>query len=220
MTVARPSDEKIIGRYVEYLKSRKFNPVLQKIAGTPYGRVIVTLIAAMTGVGAPIAVVQGWKVLTHRRRWRKSMIAVAEAGRPIMTFPLMVNSALTRFPGAVAPGTVIGSFESKPELKMEYWKDLALKLMFLDPESVETPEEKQAARWLQDERYVESRRLRLPTSLTGGHEVYAFHLKVVGDYFPSGLADLPMIPCVAVPGDVGAIQQIPWWIAVDEPAPR
>src|SRR5688572_11212069 len=96
-----PNNEKIVDRYLDYLNSREFNAVLQKLAGTPYGRVLLTLIAAASGIGAPIAVIQGWKVLTHRSRWRKSMIAVARSGRPIMTFPLMVNTALTRFPGAV-----------------------------------------------------------------------------------------------------------------------
>jgi hypothetical protein len=216
----RPKDEKIVERYLEYLNSSKFNPVLQKLAGTPYGRVLLTLIAAASGIGAPIAVIQGWKVLTHRGRWRKSMIAAARSGRPIMTFPLMVNSALTRMPGAVAPGMVIGSFESNPEQTTEYWMNLAQKLMVLAPQSVESPEEKQAVQWLNDESYVESRRIRLPTSLTGGYVVYAFHLKLVGDYFPSGLVDIPMIPCIAVPGDFGAIQQLPWWIAVNQPDPK
>jgi hypothetical protein len=215
-----PNDQKIVDRYLEYLNSRQFKPVLQKVAGTPYGRVILVLIAALSGVGAPIAVYQGWKVLTHRSRWRKSMIAVARSGRPIMTFPLMVNTALTRFPGTVAPGLVIGSFESNPEQTTEYWLNLAQKLTLLDPESVEAPEEKQALRWLQHQTYIESRRLRLPASLTGGHAVYAFHLKLVGDYFSSGLLDTPMIPCIAVPGAFGAIQQIPWWIAVDQPDPQ
>jgi|GEM_PF-5304578 len=112
----RPHDMKIVDRYLEYLNSHEFNPVLQKLAGTPYGRVVMALMAAASGIGAPIAVIQGWKILTHRSRWRKSMIAVASAGRPKMTFPLMVNSALTRFPGTVAPGTVVAN----PQQTTEY----------------------------------------------------------------------------------------------------
>lgn len=218
--VPRSSDEKIVTDYLEYLDSRRFKPILQKLAGTPYFDVFVTLIAAASGVGAPFAVYHGWKVLNHRKRRRKAMIAVARAARPIKTYPVMVNTLLTKTPGAIAPGLVIGSFKPRAAQDEEYWLDLMVKFALIDPDAVETPEEKRAIAWLQDERYVESRRLRLPRSLTGGHEVYAFSVMLMGDHFRGGIVDGHDIHCVAVPGDVGAIQHIPWWIAEGKPAPE
>lgn len=217
--VSRPSDEKIVERYLEYLSSRKFNPVLKKLAGTPYGHVFVTFVSAMSGVGAPFAVYHGWKVLTHRKRRRREMIAVAKAARPIKTYPVMVNTLLTRTLGTIAPGLVIGSFKPRVAQDDEYWLDLMAKFAFLDPNSMETAEEKGAVAWMQDERYVESRRLRLPRSLTGGHDVYAFSVMLVGDHFRGGIVDGHDIHCMAVPGEVGAIQHMPWWIAEGQPAP-
>ncbi len=131
----------------------------------------------------------------------------------------MVNTLLTRKPGTIAPGLVIGSFKPRVAQDEEYWIDLLAKLTFLDPNSMETAEERGALAWMQDERYVESRRLRLPRSLTGGHEVYAFHVKLLGDYFRGGIVDGEDFHCMAVPGEVGAIQHIPWWIAEGQSTP-
>jgi hypothetical protein len=216
---AHPGDEKIVERYIDYLGSRRFNPVLVKVAGRPWGHIIMALITAMTTVGIPIALYHGVKITTHRKRRRKAMVAAARVAKPIQTHPLMVNNKLTSTPGVVAPGMVIGSFRPRLAQDDEYWLDLAMKLSFLDADSLESPEEKEAARWLADEAYVESRRIRLPPGLTGGQEVYAFHLLIVGDHLRDGLIDGEPIPCVAAPGPVGAIQHIPWWVARGEPAP-
>ncbi len=208
---SRIGDDRIVARYVDYLGSRRFDPVLVKVAGRPWGHIVMALLTVSTVVLVPVAACHGVKMLTHRKRRRKAMIA-----KPIQTYPLMVNRALTSVPGSVAPGMVIGSFQPRLAQNDEYWGDLMMKLALLDADDLETPEEKGAARWLADETYVESRRLRLPPSLTGGHEVYAFHLKIVGDHFRGGLVDGPSIPCVAAPGPVGAIQHVPWWIALGD----
>lgn len=215
----QPGDEGIVQRYVEYLGSRRFDPVLARVAGRPWGHVVMALVTAATTVGIPIAVYHGVKMTTHRKRRRKAMSAAARVAKPIRTYPLMVNRKLTSTPGAVAPGMVIGSFRPHPAQDGEYWLDLAIKLSLLDADSLESREEKEAAKWLADEGYVESRRLRLPTSLTDGHEVYAFHLMIVGDHLRGGVIDGEPIPCVAVPGLVGAIQHTPWWIDGGEAPP-
>ncbi|WP_165243504.1 hypothetical protein [Paludisphaera soli] len=215
----RPSDAKILEDYLRFLESTAFKPTLRKLAGRPWYHIVMGVISAATTIGIPIALYHLYRILTHKKRVRKGLIAVAKAARPITTHPLMVNSALTSVPGTVAPGMVIGSFQPRARQDAEYWLDLAVKLSFLSPEVVETPEEKAAARWLSDEGYVESRRLCLPMSLTDGCEVFAFHVMIPGDYFTGGLFKAGELPCVAVPGPVGAIQAIPWWIARGERPP-
>jgi len=208
----RPSPQQIHERYLEYLNSPAFTPILRRIAGRAWGHTIMAAVTAMGVVTVPISLHHAYKMLTHARRRRKEMIEVAKLARPIITYPLMVNSVLNSTPGSIAPGMVIGSFQPRARQDAEYWLELATKLSFFDPEDARTPEEERAARWLNDQTYVESRRLLLPMSLTDGCEVYAFHLRIVGDFLPGRVAAAE-IPCVAVPGPVGAIQPIPWWIA-------
>ena len=215
----RPSDAKIQEEYLRLLQSAAFRPTLRKLAGRPWYDIVMAVVTAMTTIGIPISLYHLYRILTHKKRVRKGLIAVARVARPITTYPLMVNSDLTSVPGTVAPGMVIGSFQPRARQDAEYWLDLAIKLSFLTPEDVQTPEEKAAVKWLADQRYVESRRLRLPMSLTDGCEVYAFHVMLAGDYFPGGVFNAAEIPCVAVPGPVGAIQAVPWWIARGERPP-
>jgi hypothetical protein len=209
---ACPSPQQVHERYLEYLKSRAFTPILSRIAGRPWGHIIKAALAAVVIVTVPISLYHAYKMLTHAKRRRKEMIEVAKLAKPITTYPLMVNSVLNSVPGSIAPGMVIGSFQPRARQDEEYWQELTMKLAFFDPDDAQTPEEKQAARWLNDENYVESKRLLLPKTLTDGCEVYAFHVRIVGDFLPGRVAGAE-IPCVAVPGPIGAIQPIPWWIA-------
>ena len=54
--------------------------------------------------------------------------------------------------------------------------------------------------------------------LTGRRGRLAFDLMIVGDFLPSGLVTIPMIPCLAEPGPAGQIQMIPWWVVPMDPA--
>ena len=72
-----------------------------------------------------------------------------------------------------------------------------------------------------DEEYQQARRWRLPESITAGHRVYAVDLAVHPHYLPERhLSDeMPMVPCLAEPGDQGGVRAIPYWCAFDVPPP-
>jgi hypothetical protein len=214
-----PSDAKIHEDYLRFLESRAFDPMLRKLAGSPWYDIVMGAVTAASIVGVPFALYHAYRILTYRKRVRQGLIAVARTARPINTYIKMVNNSLLKVPGSIAPGMVIGSFQPKARQDGEYWLNLMVKLAFLSPDDVETPEEKAAARWLSNENYVASRRLRLPMSLTDGCEVYAFLVMIPGDYFPNGVVATAEIPCVATPGPAGAIQVVPWWVARGEPRP-
>ncbi|MGO8673738.1 MAG: hypothetical protein ACLQVD_20565 [Capsulimonadaceae bacterium] len=62
----------------------------------------------------------------------------------------------------------------------------------------------------EDERYVRNRRWRMPNSWTRCREAYACCLYIKREYLPSGVVTSPFVPCLATPGDDGAITLLPW----------
>src|SRR5439155_8757202 len=57
---------------------------------------------------------------------------------------------------------------------------------------------------------VPYRRVRLPANLTDGRVVYAADLWIRRRYLPGGfLSDERRLPCIAEPGDEGAIEMLP-----------
>jgi hypothetical protein len=192
----QPTSSQILNRYISYLRSPEFMPALKRLAPPPWWTYIVALLTFMT-IGLPITLYQIFRIVTHRRRCRREMIEVAERSVPVMTYPLMVNHSLREQPGSIAPGSVIGSFDPKANETVEFLATLAERIALIGPGDATTPDEQVAERMMADEVYVPFRRRRLPLGMTGGREVYAFDLMILGDYFPSGTVEVPMIPCVS-----------------------
>jgi len=215
----KPVEQEIHQRFVQYLESKDFNPFLKRLERPPLWRYLVAFLTFMTTVGIPITLYQIYKILTHRGRRRRELIAWAKGARPLMTYGLMVNSQLRSRPGTIAPGLVIGSFDPEANVTAEFMVDLAERIFDLSLADPTTPEEQAAHALMSDEVYVPGRRRLLPMALTQGREVYAFDLIIVGDYQPNGIVEAPMIPCLADPGPEGEIRMIPWWIVTREPAP-
>lgn len=212
-------ESEILKRYVDYLESAEFTPTLKRLTSPPAWRYLAAFVAFMTTIGIPIAIYQVYKIATHRKRRRKEILDVARRSRPLVTYPLMVNRDLLTRPGSIAPGLVVGSFDPKANETVEFMATLAEKVAWLGLGEAQTPDERQAAELMEDEAFVPSRRRRLPGGLTGGREVYAFDLMILGDYLPSGTVEVPMIPCVAEPGPAGEIHMIPFWVATGEDRP-
>jgi hypothetical protein len=65
------------------------------------------------------------------------------------------------------------------------------------------------------------RRRKLPVGVTGGPTVYAIDL-IVCPLLLNGrhIADeMPLVPCMAEPGDDGRVMQMPYWLATGAPPP-
>ena len=67
---------------------------------------------------------------------------------------------------------------------MEFLATLAERIALIGLGDATTPDEQEAERLMADEAYVPFRRRRLPLGMTGGREVYAFDLMILGDYLP------------------------------------
>lgn len=200
-------------RYLAYLRSRKFNPILKRFRRPPVGRYVIAFLALMTTIGIPITIYQLVRIFRSHGDLRKSWIALVERSIPITTLPLMFNSSLGRQPGMNAPALVIGSFEHDLRHDSELLNEIVERVYLIELEGAKDDDERAIERLMADEEFQPGRRRLLPDRLTDGHQVYAFDLPVIGDFLPAGWRDHPLIPCMVEPGPEGQLLPIPWWVA-------
>lgn len=207
-------DQLIREAYVQFLRSREFDASFRKLHRPPRWRYIlaVPMIASLAGVGLGLGLIaSAWLTNRKRKRIRREMIAAAERSVPVMAYPLMANRALMGRKGTVAPALTIGTFET--DASHEEMVSLARKMLMVAHQDVSRESALAVIKMFDDEQYTPGRRRVVPEDLTGGRRVYAFDLMLIGDYLPTETLEIPMVPCVAEPGETGTIQMIPWWIA-------
>ena len=149
------------------------------------------------------------------RKDRKGWDSFLKRAVPVVAFPLMANSALVAGELAAAPGLVLVSFDRRASFPM---------LIELAKTVIEANADRPADRaWCQqlmgDLKFTLNRRRKVPSTLTNGIPVYACDLWIMSNFLKSGTVSHPVIPCMAEPGRHGRINVMPWWIALDEPAP-
>jgi len=123
----------------------------------------------------------------------------------------MANSTLMSPGQGDAPCLALFVFEEE-EGDAHFMMELVERLMALKGTSPSNPEEREAAVLVNDEAYVPYRRRRIPPGLTGGRIVYAVDLRIRRARLPNGFLEMPILPCLAMPGDTGAIEMLPWQI--------
>jgi hypothetical protein len=206
-------DQLIRDAYIQFLRSREFDAYFRKLHRPPRWRYIlaVPMIVSLAGVGVGLGLIaSAWLSNRKRKRIRRELIAAAEHSVPVMAYPLMANRALMRRNGTVAPALTIGTFET--DARNEEMVTLAKRMLMVAHQDVSRESALTVIKMFEDEEYAEGRRRVVPNDLTGGRRVYAFDLMMIGDYLPTDTLELPMVPCLAEPGETGTIQMIPWWI--------
>ncbi|MEM7228581.1 MAG: hypothetical protein AAF432_07175 [Planctomycetota bacterium] len=206
--------------YLEFLDSPEFEPFFAKIRRKPFFRWIFAVLFSATIVGLPIGIVCAFSAvmsLRHRAAYRIALREAAARSDVIMTYPVMANTKLYTRPGATAPALVIGSFVADkrgldvPRLLVDVFErfkdDTGNYRVTLSDDAAATIDA-----LLTDDRYVPHHRTQLPLETTEDVPVYAFNLLVVGGFLPTATLELPLLPCLAEPGDDGMIQMIPAWI--------
>lgn len=199
--------------HVGYLRSREFDAYFRKLHRPPRWRYVlaVPMIVSLAGVGVGLGLItSAWLTNRKRRRIRLEMITAAERSVPVMAYPIMANRALMGRKGKVAPALVIATFE--PDVKMDEMAALARRMMMVAHQDVSRETMATVIEMVEDERYTPGRRRVVPEDLSGGRRVYAFDLMLIGDYLPTETLEVPLVPCLAEPGEAGTIQMIPWWI--------
>jgi len=196
--------------YVEYLRSSNFDPFFSKLHRPPKWRYVlaVPMILSVAGAGIGLGLIaSAWISGRKRKRIRQDLVEAAERSVAIMAYPVMANVALLRQKGAVAPALVIATFDS--DATMEEMADVVVKLDTVDYQDVSAETRRAVGAMFRDVQYTPGRRRIVPEELTGGRRVYAFDLMMIGDYLPTDTFEIPLVPCVAEPGDAGTIQMLP-----------
>jgi hypothetical protein len=210
------SHQRILAKYLQWANSPAGRAALMpRPPVIPYvlaGVLCLTVVAAPVGIG--LAIGTALRRSRHRRQY-SDFLQLAARCRPITAYPLMVNRAALRTPGAVAPGLVIGSFD--PRADHTFMSEIGLRIFAasgLDDGSM-------LSTLMDDERFVRHRRRLLPLDQTDQIPVFAFDLMITGNHLPAGKVE-GIIPCLADPESKpipnspdtyqGAIFTIPWQI--------
>lgn len=166
---------------------------------------------SLAGVGVGLGLIASARLSVRKsKRIRRELIAAAERSIPVLAYPVLANRALLRQRSTVAPALVIATFEA--DATTGEMAELAMRMTTVELQDVSEESIAAVTRMFDDERYSEGRRRALPEDLTGGRRVYAFDLMMFGDYLPTETLEIPLVPCVAEPGESGIIQMVPWWI--------
>jgi hypothetical protein len=199
--------------YVQFLRSRKFDRYFRKLHRPPRWRYVfaVPMIVSLAGVGIGLGLIlSAWISNRKRKRIRQEMISAAERSVPVMTYPVMANRVLMQQKGTVAPALMIATFDV--DVTLEAMTTLAKIMMMISHQDVSHESKVAVIKMFEDVDYTPGRRRIVPEDVTGGRRVYAVDLMVISDYLPTDTLKVPLIPCMAEPGDTGTIQMLPWWI--------
>jgi hypothetical protein len=210
------------------IKARYVSAARQNVTADDKGALILkVVILALVFVLAASLVFLPWAFRLFRW-WRKAernppdprdAVAFAERAVPVMAVPLMVNSILRRPGTERAPGLFLISFDDRAGV--DFMADVAVRVGLARRRTM-SPDDRAFCRALmRDEDYRIYRRRKLPPTLTDGVEVYAVDLAIsplllAGRHIPN---HMPLVPCMAEPGDDGRTMQMPYWIVTGEEPP-
>ena len=203
-------------RMAQFLASKDFDPYFERLHLSPAGLWTMGLIAPLTVVGLPLAK-SAWKKIwtgdARLGRLRRRYSRLGQTGQIIFTYVVVTNSSLKFEEGTVAPALVAGNFnDGHDDLRiMELRETLAEHALGM----WSRPETKPLATLLEDLDYSFCRRRQIPHRFTGGIDLTAFDLQIVGEYLPTKTLQIEAIPCIAEPGNKGLICMIPYFIIED-----
>lgn len=176
------------------------------------------VIAGATIIGIP-AMKNYWLLRQkskNLRRWAKLALNFANTARPVLAYPLMVNSMLRRRGEEPATGLVmISDYPISPDVMM----DIAIEV---SSGAASDPKDADAShRLMSDEQFNSNRRRPIPAGVARGLPLYACDLGISPLLLQDGYVSdrSPVIPCLAEPGPVGRIAQLPHWLVAGLPCP-
>jgi len=163
-----------------------------------------------------------WIVYTvvAQSRQYPELLLLAENGIPVTAAINQANTILFHrgSRGGEFPCLVFFSFDPATNDNPGYLVSLAEKAFELKGKQPEDPDLQQVASIVTNERAVKYRRRRIPISFTGGPVVYAADLFVDTNRLKGKrlTPENPVLPCIAAPGEKGALELLPWWVAEEK----
>jgi hypothetical protein len=132
-----------------------------------------------------------------------------EHGEQTHGWLVQANSALFEEGVMDLPALVVISPDAETNDDEEFMTELAERIMELKDEDGEvigeTKAERAVSKLMSDESYVEGKKDKLPSELTGGREVYLVHIYVYRDHLPDKRLEGRKIPCAIVWDDDDAM---------------
>lgn len=203
-------DRFIRDAFARYVQSPGFNPIFNRLHRPPRLRWLLGAALLLTGAGIPLGLGLLLSALLAQRRHkaeRRELIASIGRSVSILTFPVMVNRELLTRPGVTAPGLFVGSFEG--DFTFDEVSELLGRMESIDEQDVSDETKRTVNGFYDAVDYTPHRRRRVPSELTGGKPLYVFDLLIISDFLPTDTLELPIVPCLAEPGDTGRIHMIP-----------
>ena len=203
-------------RMAQFLASKDFDPYFERLHLSATGLWAMGLIAPLTFIGLPLAK-SAWKKIwagdARTARLRRRYARLGQTGQIIFTYVVVTNSSLKFEERAIAPALVAGNFNNgQDDLRIMELRDTLAEHalgMWTGPET------KPLATLLEDLDYTFCRRRQIPPTFTGGIDLTAFDLQIVGEYLPTRTLQIEAIPCIAEPGKKGLICMIPFFLIDD-----
>lgn len=197
-------------KLVVYFQSEEFNKYFEQLHSPGWILWPVAIIAPLTIIGWGIGR-QTWKQILsgdmESRKLRERYSKLARDGDIILTYVVIANQTLKYQEGANGPALVVGNFnDGRDDGKILNMVGTLARLA-LGKSSDGKFEE--TSKLLSDLDYTFKRRRRIPGEIAGDAEVYAFDLKILGDFLPTKTLKIDAIPCIAEPGPNGLICAIP-----------
>ncbi len=140
---------------------------------------------------------------------------LGQQGMPVWGVLVQANQLLFAPGDRNHPCLVLFSFEPAGG-HIDYLQRLASAIFALKETRPTDPDLRLVAHYVTDERAVKYRRRKLPTSFTGGPTVYCADLIIVRSCLPNGFLTEKVLPCIAEPGEQGALELLPWWMAAGQ----
>lgn len=184
------------------------------ILGTVYGlSALIYLRSFSSGTGIAIGlIVFAVMSAAAKSKSKDGRLQLASTGEPVWAALVQANSMLFQ-PGNIdLPCLVLFSFEPAGG-HLDYMQRLAAGVFDLKETRQNDPDLRYVANLVTNERAYKYRRRILPISFTGGPIVYCADLIVVRSCLPTGYLTARILPCIAQPGEKGAIELLPWTIA-------
>ncbi len=207
--------EKTRQRYLEWIETPEFAKSFRKETALSWLGWTFYLLAVVTGLifVLPLGIFFLYKLITRRRRKLKRCREAALRSQCIPAYVVIANTMLLHTKGAVAPALVVGSFEPESEsLHAALMKTALLLMEAYGYEGPPKPEIAAVASIMAEDSFREGHRDLVPREVTDGHEIYAFNIMLNADHWGGDELEIPQFPCMAEPGESGAIRMVPHWL--------
>lgn len=174
----------------------------------PWGMVAIAVVLFVLAIASAL----------NKHKSEDGRLKIAQSGVPVWGVLVQANSMLFQPGNTDLPCLVLFSFEPAGG-HIEYMQRLAAGIFDLKNVRQSDPDLRYVSTLVTNESALKYRRRKLPISFTGGPTVYCADLIITRSSLPAGYITEKVLPCIAEPGESGALELLPWWLAAGKDNP-